>query len=681
MSRRIHTIHIWGKGEDANGRYWDTDAGTRVFEDQYVYWDGSEQWGSVSNGVSPHRWWVCAYNDVGIGELSEAVEFSATPERTAPSNTDEEVPEAPVNVKAELVYDELSLTASNNYIRLTWELPEIGAGIDSFTVTVDDGSGSEPEIRKVAVQGERRIRKDLPYSEHYEKMYTFTVTAENTAGASPARTAQVYATAVPNLEVHASGSHSALLTWTNLVCDEFRSIENFRIMRRSAYSLWEKVHEEPGLEDKPYGQYSCEDTGLETGVPYEYRVEAVDGDGRVHTSSVKTVTATVRDERAETPADFSAKAVNGDVILSWTPATEGGLPTGYKLMYQPTDQDPETGSWGILDLSYQAFGNSDCAVISWTEIMPGGGYSELELAGNEYRMRLCACIKGGEDSEPGNMIVFTWPSEGNTDGEPPKPITPEAEAGDGQVTLRWNARTEAEREENEPAAAYYQIVKTWEAEYGTMGVTVTLDGGRTSYEWVDTDVENGVAYNYELQPCSSFVAMDEYGNEYLYSPLCYMHAVTVTPIGKTASERTAEAIAAIAAELPDDPAELTSAQKDIVRQLKERYEKLTPQEKKFLLEDVAAKVERLIAAVEAEEIREKYEADERIMAVTGRINALPEASLVTEADAPDIQEARALYDALPSDAKSLIENLSRLRESAVVALITPRAATFPPAVS
>ena len=63
------------------------------------------------------------------------------------------------------------------------------------------------------------------------------------------------------------------------------------------------------------------------------------------------------------------------------------------------------------------------------------------------------------------------------------------------------------------------------------------------------------------------------------------------------------------------------------------------------------------------EIREKYEADERIMAVTGLINALPEASLVTEADAPAIQEARALYDALPSDAKSLVENLSRLSEA------------------
>ncbi|MBE6040047.1 MAG: hypothetical protein E7219_03680 [Clostridiales bacterium] len=674
----IPNTHMWKntwshplRDEEANGRYISRPADATQFDMRIAWKESDYAHVTVDDYKSPHILWVVAYNDLGMSEPSNPLVYEST-DGEPPVNEDTDKPGAPENVSARCEWkdEKGELGWLDGRLHINWAAPSTGGTVDYYKYKI---TGSNGKVTSGKIEPGDYSPNALEYSIGGNEIesgveYTIVISAVNDKGEVAAAPVKITAENSFAFKAEAASSTSASLSWSAL--KDPADVSEFCIWRRANKSKWEKIITVSGNAEKRYT-----DTGLEMGTTYEYYMTAADVNGATHRSVTREVTTTSRTDGNNAPTEFSARAVDGDVILNWTPP-QGGLPTYYVLEYQTMDKSPTNDNdWSSIELKgdvygntplfrTEAFGNSTGAVImSWE--YAGTGYSRYSdfrnLRGKKILLRVRACGYRTGYSPASNMIEFTWPAESSIShaSRPPKPITPTVVEGDDQITLRWNKRTNLESGESE--ATFYQLVRIWDNK--SVIFTIPAVPGKTSYEFVDmdTDVQNGRQYTYELRPCSSYHYMDSYYNEYWYDPLCYMHQVTATPNGPTVDQKVANNISTMFAGLiSSKPNPLTNDYCRQVLELKDNYEGLSSYQKKLIGSETCGQIEALINEVTAFLSQEEYGEDQEVLNVKTEIAAIDPDAVVTEAYETKVSTARANYDALPEAAKSLIDNYSIL---------------------
>ncbi len=658
--------------EDANGRYISRPADITQYDMRIAWKESDYAHATVDDYKSPHNLWVVAYNDLGMSEPSNVLVYESS-DGEPPVNVDADKPGAPENVSARCEWKDKygQLEGFQGHLYVDWAAPSTGGSVDYYKYMISNSDGI---VTSGAIEPGDYSPNALEYSIGGNEIksgveYTIVISAVNDEGEVAASPVKITAENSFAFKAEPASSNSASLRWTDL--QDRTGVSEYRIWRRANKSKWENIRTVTGNSEKKYT-----DTGLEMGTTYEYYMTATDENGATHRSVTREVTTTSRTDASNAPTDFSARAVDGDVILNWEPP-EGGIPAYYVLEYQTMDKDPEDDNdWSSVELKgdtygntplyrTEAFGNSTGAVImSWeyADIYTGSRYSDFrDLRGTQLRLRVRANGYMTGYSPASNFIEFTWPAESSIShaNRPPKPITPSVIEGDNQITLRWNKRTNLESGESE--ATFYQLVRIWENK--SVIFTIPAVPGKTSYEFVDmdTDVQNGRQYTYELRPCSSYHSMDSYYNEYWYDPWCYMHQVTATPNGPTVDQKVADNIVDLFNELVNSkPDPLTDEYCLQVLELKNNYEGLTAYQKKLIGSEICAQIESLINEANAFLTQEEYGEDPEVENVKTEIAAIDPAAEVTEEYETQVSTARTHYDALPDGAKSLVDNYSIL---------------------
>ena len=673
----VANTHMWHntwihplQDQAPNGRYISRPSDKTVYDMSIAWKESDYAHVSGSNDFeSPHKLWVVAYNDLGMSEPSNILIYNDD-NGEPPANVYSENPGAPENVSAwcDVEDREGTLSYLSNKLMISWATPSTGGTVAEYHYVIRGSNGSELAGDKVPGDYSDNTLSFIIGSSDIEPgvEYTITISAVNDKGSASAAPIKITPVSTLAFKAEPKDNTSAKLNWTDLKNDN-TTVSEYQIWRRANLSKWEKVKTIDGSATK-----TCTDTGLEPGTTYEYYVVALDSNGVSHKSVTRDVKTTSRTEVTEAPSNFSARNVKGDVILSWTPPASGGRPVYYVLQYQTLDKDPSNEyDWSSVELKDEyygnesttgAFGNSTgAAIMSWQydDSLPSSRYSDFRnLRGQVLRLRIRPYGYNSGLGPASNITEFTWPDESSIilDSAAPAPIDPEVIPGDGKVTIRWTHKTGA----NE--ASFYQLLRTWGGNNRVV-FTIPVEAGKTSYEFVDddTDIENGREYTYELRPCSSYLSHDSYGNKYWYSNLCYMHQVTVVPNGQTTDQKIADNVEALYDSLIDSkPDPLTEEYCMQVRELENNYDSLTKYQKNLLRSEKCAQIEALIAEVDAFMNNEVYGDDPAVAAVKAEIAAIDPEAAVDEAYENQVNTARANYEALPTGAKSLVDNLSRL---------------------
>jgi hypothetical protein len=254
----------------------------------------------LTNGTS-YIFNVTASNTDGIGLASSPT--SVTPKRA---------PDAPTAATA--TYGAASATVS-------WSVPANngGATISSYTVTSNPGGKTcTTANRTCAVTGLTNGTS-----------YTFSVTAINVAGTSPASTettAVIPRTvpSAPNSVTTAFGNTEVSLTWNAPTIDGGASISGYRVVST------------PGSKTCTTDALTtaCTITGLTNGTAYTFAVTAQNSEGSSSAATSASVTPATKPSAPVAPSVTST--TNGAVALSVTaPANGGAAITSYVVTSNP----------------------------------------------------------------------------------------------------------------------------------------------------------------------------------------------------------------------------------------------------------------------------------------------------------------------------------------------------------
>ncbi len=673
--------------EDANGRYISRPAGTSSYTMTM-----NKDWAQGGNDPvtawqSPHEFWIVAYNEMGVSEASAHLVYSAV-DGSAPAQEDDQAkPGAPENVNA--WYEWYDYEGYDNLLSgkmfISWDPPSDGNSFSSYVVKIKNTRTGRTVEESVGVggSGENKIYRTIDYSEDVEsgETYSITVEAKNTKGSTSSSPVILTIDSTLAFRIEETSGSTAELTWYDLHNDRTQ-ISKFEVMRRVDKSPW--TAQDLG-QSHVNTIYTAVDNTLTPGKTYEYYIAATDANGKVHNSAVKTVATSSRSDPVNKPTNFRAEAIKGDVIFGWTPPAEGASPVKYILEYQTRDKDPDKDSdWLQVELGDDdynasvnmtnfsgAFGNSTgAAIMSWQydDNHTNGRYDAFRsLRGRSLRLRVRARKDRYTDSEPSNVIDgFIWPAESSVSHDVlPDAVTPIVIEGDRQVTLKWKPAA------GSPSVSFYQILKTWGNKNYVVFTVPASDVRDADGYYVftdrDTDLVNGSQYTYELRPCNSGHAYDAYGNEYWFSPLSFAHAVTAVPSGDTIDKKIADNVKNFADDLikdkPDPLSGMTDEYHRKVYELKANYEDLSDYQKKLIGKADCAKIENFINEIVSYDAGVKYRDDEAVTNARNAIEALKTKDQITLADENNIKNARRLYDALPNDARILIDNYSKLTDA------------------
>ncbi len=240
----------------------------------------------------------------------------------------------------------------------------------------------------------------------------------------------------------------------------------------SSYWVWVKEPESPEWVRLPYPlsmEFNPWTTdGLLPGGTYEYRLQAAKGN--ISDDFSNTVTYRISGDLPdppEAPGQFTVEAGDGEAHLSWEESADA---TGYYVHVRNL-------TWGEEDftrLPYPVTGTE------WT--------AELLLNGAEYEFKLQSAhgfLDGGTSEAV--SVTPTGPVP-----DPPTQLT--AEAGNGEVTLRWS--------ESANATGYYVHVRDLtrgEEDFTRLPYPVT------GTEWVNRGLVNGADYEFRLSAANGYI--------------------------------------------------------------------------------------------------------------------------------------------------------------------------------
>ncbi len=388
----------------------------------------------LSNGQS-YDFRVSTITSVGTSISSDVVD--ATPVTT---------PDAPTN---------LSATAGNTEVSLTWTTPVITGGSDITDYLVEhstDGSTWTTFDDDISTETSATVT-DLSNGQSY----SFRVSAINEVGtgtsslvvdATPATTPEA-----PTNLVTVHGNTQVTLSWTAPVITGGSPITDYLVEFNDG-SGWET------FADGTSPLTTATVTDLTNGQSYSFRVSAINEVGTGTSSLVVDATpATTPDA----PTNLSATAGNTEVSLSWTAPSDGGSTiTDYLVEFN------DGSGWETF-----ADGTSPLTTATVTGLTNGQQYS--------FRVSAINAIGTGSTS----LVEIITPATTST-----KPLQLSATPGDGKVSLTWVAPT------NNGGAT----ITDYLVEYSTNEIDWTIfdDGTSTTPTATVTDLSNGQSYSFRV---------------------------------------------------------------------------------------------------------------------------------------------------------------------------------------
>jgi hypothetical protein len=241
-------------------------------------------------------YYITAQVTVSSG-LGTATEFAAASAAVTTS-----VPGAPTSVIA---------SAGVGQVVVSWTAPTTGLPPTSYTVTANTGASCTASTTTCTVTG-------LLYGTYY----SFTVTATNSYGTSPASvaSAQVMPSktvpAAPTAVTGVAQSQSVIVSWT-------AANQNGAVITGYTVTAY------PGGFTCTSAGTTCTVTGLTNGTPYTFTVTATNSVG-VGPSSIASAAITPKAMVPNAPALASVVAANRALKVSWSAASANGSPvTGY----------------------------------------------------------------------------------------------------------------------------------------------------------------------------------------------------------------------------------------------------------------------------------------------------------------------------------------------------------------
>jgi len=403
----------------------------------------------LSNGTT-YTFQVVPVNSIGNG-----------PGGNSNSVTPATVPGAPTNALA---------TAGNTQATVTWSAPvsDGGASITGYTVTSSPGSftASTTGATTTPVTG---LSNGTPY--------TFTVTATNRVGTSPASAASGSVTpgSVPGAPTGATAIASdgqAAVSWTAPASDGGYAITGYTVTSSPG-----------GLIGSSSGsQTTATVTGLTDGTPYTFTVTATNSIGTGPSSNPSTPVTPIG--RPGAPTGVTAAPGNANALVTWNaPAANGSPITSYTVTpyISGTAQSPTTVN-----------GSPPATSVTITNLTNGTPYTFQVTASNSVGT-------GSAGSTVGSVTPATIPT-------PPTSVS--ASAGNATATVTWQLPTS-----DGGSAITGYTVTPYAA--GTPGTVQTVNGSTLTATF--NGLSNGVSYVFKV------VATNAVGNS---DPPAASNAVT-----------------------------------------------------------------------------------------------------------------------------------------------------------
>ena len=627
----------------AQGRYFAlAPTANSFYDDNYV----DEDW---TTQMSPHRYWIAAYNDYGIGEASEIKEFSGKDNK--PVIDVDSKPGTPQNVQAGMEVEDnygSEWPSSDNpkectiygipYV--TWDAPKNGGTVAYYNVTVYKG-GSQDSVTKVYPHnGLKYVYSPQNLEGAVGTEYKFRVSAVNSKGSTGASDVTMTITGAPKFRAVVGSNSGIDLSWTKPV-GETLTVGKYSIYRKTEYATsWEQIKSAaPSTYTKTTSDgvttYKYTDTDVTKNRKYSYKVVAECGTKGNRESVVREVVFNTKDLKPGKPVNLSYTKKNGFIYLTWNLSPEVQAAGGYFIYYGYT-----TDTW----ISGKDLEGTECQnVISIEDIAERDDSWNLK-PGDVYIWLTGVSGKGeyGEESDA-FKITITQDDINAMATDIPEAVSPTPVPGDEKVTLSWKKSASG------GAAAYYRIQRSDPTTQSDSTVAVVPATNAASYSYVDTGLTNGVTYTYYVIAGNSAGEANS-----------YLNAVDATPNGKTADQIAAEEVTALIQQLHD----AGYIDKDAVKSVWAVYSSLTDPQKGYVDSTLKKELEDKYNEIIREEAGQDAELVEQAEAVQAVINAVPYINSelpanITEEEldqiTADIAAARDAYDDIPYGARLLVD--------------------------
>lgn len=639
-----------------NNRYIRLSPDKKTFRDREVYWYGDYDYENDKYSPVTHKWWIVAYNEMGMSEPSQIVVFEDQMRDGGDSSCvspASDAGEKPGDPEIRKMVTEYSIDESYTYSGDPAEL------ISQFQVTAlwtesPEGGDVEYFETKIGKKGEDAWTEKIYAGNTYSRNtggglpegageYEFSVTAVNAAGKSNTVKQSVIVHDVPKVDARVASEGSVELKWTAPVLEGGVNLREYEVWYCDKYNVWRKY------ETAADYIHTATVKNLDKDVEYKFRVTARCSDDIDRTSAERSVTPTGMAISLEAPTGLSYKVMDGHIYLMWTPPANGTVET-YEYQYE-LKEDDDAYPWYDADengrkwSNYMTMKGAVNTMWVWSNFTPG----------ETRNVRIRGTNKSQEDhgsgkwSEPLEVTLSKKDAAKASVGQP-EPIQPTVTGGEGKITLTWKSIPGPDEEKGlGPGASYYKISRRCAVENnGEAKIIDTVLGDPTAtkaktYTFVDEDVTPGVNYMYSITAATS--TRESYPN----------HWYTGMATGVTETDNKLETIRDILKSLPAAGA-ITEANYesygDKVDALRGLYAGLTSKAKSMLADQEQQTIETLIKAYDAAKARAEYGA--LIAAANEAMNKLPDAALLTPENAEEYQKAvdevKKVLAKLPADA-------------------------------
>ncbi len=367
-------------------------------------------------------------------------------------------------------------------IILAWNAPAANGGtpITGYNIYRSTFSGGEQRLAQLQVQ---YSFTDTPPDN--TTTFFYTVTAVNNVGES-APSLEVNAKAsssanvpsAPRSLTAAAGKNSVLLSWTAPLSNGGNSISGYDVLRGSSPSNVGQSFVLPIANVTSFN-----DTSATAGATYFYEVAARNSLGE---GSLSNLVNAKPFTTPSAPLNFQAYPSLNKTVLTWTPPTQNGFSpiTGYRI-YRGTVSGQESFLSVVGNQTYF----TDRNVVT----------------GTPYFYNITAVNSAGEG--PHSMQASATPSSSPTQPSPPQNLF--ATGRNGTVILNWTAPVS----NGGASLTGYEI---WRGGLSGREILVKTVGNVTSF--VDTPLQGGVPYYYEVKAINSQPFKSGFSNEAIATP-------------------------------------------------------------------------------------------------------------------------------------------------------------------
>ncbi|WP_215279567.1 fibronectin type III domain-containing protein [Arthrobacter sp. GN70] len=337
----------------------------------WTYWTASPLFNAASNWTQIT--WTTPALPAGASGISYGLNIQSNGSITADDYSMIDV--TPAGPTAPAAPTGVAATAGNGSAVVSWTAPSNGgSAITSYAVTPHAGATA---LTPVTVTGNPPATTATVTGLTNGTAYTFTVTATNAVGTSPASAASAPVTpmaaatapAAPTGVAATAGNGSAVVSWT-APSNGGSAITSYAVTPHAGATALTPVT----VSGNPPATTATV-TGLTNGTAYTFTVTATNAVG---TSAASAASAPVTPMAAATapaaPTGVTATAGNGSAVVSWTAPNNGGSAiTSYAVT-------PHVGATALTPVTVT--GNPPATTATVTGLMNGTAYTFTVTATN-----------------------------------------------------------------------------------------------------------------------------------------------------------------------------------------------------------------------------------------------------------------------------------------------------------